>query len=245
MPVAAGSQFTAYLPDPGGPAVGVGARIEVPITRAIASMFVLATLNGSMWQAVLNAPGTSGDYQIVWMTGANPEPYPFPIYVPLTATLGPVLSTVGGEPDYPNVTSDDVAPSLADVAIYEGTRTRGDDGTFYGTFTPQTFPTDAQVEAIIDKATDLVLSYLRADFNPTFFPQVKDMAALMAAILIEGSYFRNQDEALATNTWRTLLAQGLTGLAASIEVDRAQAVVFAGMEPRQPDWDTDPWLKYM
>ena len=71
------------------------------------------------------------------------------------------------------------------------------------------------------------------------------MAALMAAILIEGSYFRNQDEALATNTWRTLLAQGLTGLAASIEVDRAQAVVFAGMEPRQPDWDTDPWLKYM
>src|SRR5437764_18243 len=152
MPVAAGSKFTAYLPDPGGPAVGVGARIEVPITRAIASMFVAGTLAtpSGMWSVVLDAPQTAGDFEIVWMTGANPEPYPFPIFVPLTATLGPVLSTVGGEVDYPNVTSDAVAPTLEDVAIYEMTRTRADDGTLYTTFTPQTFPTDVQVGQLID-----------------------------------------------------------------------------------------------
>jgi hypothetical protein len=246
MPVAAGSQFTAYLPDPGGPAVGVGARIEVPITRAIASMFVLGTLDGTgMWSVVLQAPGTSGDYNIVWMTTAAVDAPPFPIYVPLTATLGPVLSTVGGEPDYPNVSPDDVAPTLADVAILERTRTRGDDGTLYPTFTPQTFPSDTDVELVIDKATGMILSQIRADFNPKFYSQVMDLCALQAAILIEGSFFRNQDQASATSAWRSLVAAGLTGLALQIEVDRAQAVVFGGMEPRQPDWDVDPYLRYL
>lgn len=246
MTVAAGTQFTAYLADPGGDVVGVGARIEVPVTRAIAGAFVAGTLDDTgMWSAVLDAPSTAGEYNIVWMTTQPVDPFPFPIFVPLVAALGPVTPTVGGEPDYPNVTPDDVRCTVEDVAILERSRTRADDGTFFTDFTPQTYPTDTDVDAVIDKATDMVLSQLREDFDPTFYPQVSDMVALLSAILIEGSFFRNQDQALATSSWRTLYTQGMTGIIASIEVDRAQAVVFAGMEPRQPDWDTDPWLKYM
>jgi len=246
MSVAAGTSFTAYLADPGGDTVGVGARIEVPVTRAIVSMWVAGSLDDTgMWSAVLEAPTTPGEYNIVWMTSAATDPPPFPIFVPLVATAGPVAPTVGGEPDYPNVTPSDVRPALADVAILERTRTRGDDGTMYDTFSANTWPTDTDVNAIIDKATDMVLSQLREDFNPDFYPQVADVIALQAAILIEASFFRNQDQAAITSTYRVQLSQQLTGIASSIEVDRAQAVVFAGMEPRQPDWDTDPWLTSM
>ena len=246
MSVAAGTQFTAYLADPGGDTTGVGARIEVPVTHAIVSMWVAGTLATSgMWSAVLDAPGEPGEYLIVWMTGGATQPDPFPIYVPVTATLGPVAPTVGGEPDYPDVTPSDVYPTLAEVAILERTRTRGDDGTYYDTFNAQTWPTDTDVMAIIDTSVNLVLAQLRGDFNPIFYEQVKDLCALQAAILIESSFFRNQEQAQAMSSWRVMLSSGMTGLQSSIEVDREQAVVFAGMEPRQPDWDTDPWLYTM
>jgi len=205
-------------------------------------MWVAGTLSGAMWSAVLDAPGTPGDYLIVWMTNLAQDPPPFPIFVPVTATLGPVAPTVGGEPEYPDVTSADVRPSMEDVAILERTRTRGDDGTIYDTFNAQTYPSETDVDAVIDKATDMILSQLRADFNPTFYGQVNDLVALQAAILIEASFFRNQDQVQALSTWRMMLTNGLSGLQSSIEVDRQQSVVFAGMEPRQPDWDTDPWL---
>jgi hypothetical protein len=198
-----------------------------------------------MWSAVLDAPTTAGDYLIVWTTTQASDPPPFPIFVPVTATLGPVAPTVGGEPDYPDVQPSDVMPALEDVAILERTRTRQDDGTYLTTFTPSTWPTDSDVNELMAKAADLVLGQLRADFNPSFYPQVEDLVAVQTAILIEQSFFRNQDAAAATSTYRLMLSTGLAGLANSIEVDRAQAVVFAGMEPRQPDWDTDPWLIYM
>jgi len=245
MTVAAGTQFTAYLADPGGDTVGVGARIEVPVTRAIVSSFVSGTLSGAMWSAVLDAPGTPGEYLIVWMTTQPTDPPPFPIFVPVTATMGPAAPTVGGEPDYPKVQPSDVYPTLEEVAILERTRTRGDDGTFYDTFNGQTWPTDTDVGAVIDTAVNLTLAQLREDFNPLFYEQVKDMCALQTAILIETSFFRNQEYAERVSSWRILLMQGMEGIKHSIEVDRAQAVVFAGMEPRQPDWDTDPWLWLM
>jgi hypothetical protein len=179
------------------------------------------------------------------MTTQPVDPQPFPLYIPLVVTTGPVTPTVGGEPDYPDVQPSDVRPTLDQVAILERTRTRGDDGTFYGTFTPQTWPTDTDVNSIIDTATDMVLLQLRADFNPTLYPQVTDLVALQAAVLIEASFFRNQDQAQTTSAWRELLSAGILGMQGNIEVDREQAVVFAGMEPRQPDWDTDPWLLHM
>jgi hypothetical protein len=243
MAVAAGTQFTAYLADPGGRTAGVGARIEVPVTRQIVSAWVAGTLdNTGMWSAVLDAPAQAGDYLIVWTTNQPTDPPPFPIFVPVTATLGPVAPTVGGQPDYPNVQASDVMPTVDDVAILERTRTRAEDGTFYPTFNTNTFPSATDVQSVIEKATGMILSQLRADFNPTFYSQVSDLISLQAAVLIEASFFRNQDQAQATSSWRMMISSGLTGLAAQIEVDRAQAVVFAGMEPRQPDWDTDPWL---
>ena len=243
MSVAAGTQFTAYLADPGGDTVGVGARIEVPVTRQIITAWVAGTLSDTgMWSAVLDAPQQAGEFLIVWMTGGATQPDPFPIFVPVTATMGPVAPTVGGEPDYPLVQPSDVYPTLEEVAILERTRTRGDDGVYYDTFNSQTWPTDNDVGTMIDTAVNLILSQLREDFNPSFYEQVKDMVTLQTAILIESSFFRNQVAAETMNSWRIMLMSGMEGIKHSIEVDRAQAVVFAGMEPRQPDWDTDPWL---
>lgn len=243
MAVVAGTQFATTLITPGGIAGGnsVGARIEVPVTRAIASMFVRAVLNDSTWTVTLTAPLFAGSYCLVWMTGDDVPPAPFPIFVPLfvVATSTDLEDAV----DYPPVDMDAVTPDISEVAALERTRTRDTDtGEDYGAFTERTSPTDAEVESIIPQAVKVVLSQLRTVFDPTEYDRVRQAAALQAAVLIEGSYFRAQAEETGGTAavWSRLLGMLISGLQNDIERDLNQALLAGEMEPRQPQ---KPWQR--
>lgn len=81
MIVVVGQTVMATLPAPGG-VTGMGARIEVPITRAIVSAWRPAVLEGSTWIVTLEAPVAAGEYLLVWRTG-DPEPPGYEAFVPL------------------------------------------------------------------------------------------------------------------------------------------------------------------
>jgi hypothetical protein len=82
MRVPAGLPFTARLLGPAGlGGVQLGARIEVPVTRAIVGYWRPATLDGGVWSVELEAPPltspdpglvdalAAGQFLIVWMDG--------------------------------------------------------------------------------------------------------------------------------------------------------------------------------
>lgn len=238
MPVVAGSKFTATLIGPGGVTSGVGARVEVPVTRAIVSAFKLAVIdNTGTWTLIdQEAPLTPGSFNLVWMTTRGVEIDPFPIFVPLFVVAASSIIAIGGV-DYPAVDTAQVTPTVDDVAMLEASRTRSaDDGTEYDTFNDLTDPTEAQVEVIIGQAVQVVLAQLRTTFDPGHYPQVRQAAALLTAVLIEGSFFRNQAEQSGptgtAGVWRSLYNQVISGLQQDIERDLQQALLTGVMEPR-------------
>lgn len=112
---------------------------------------------------------------------------------------------------------DDVRPSVEDVAALEQTRTTGgnslggDEGD--GTFTETTVPSASQVEAVIDTALDLIVPQLGTLLTgDAQLGMVKRAVALQAAIIIEGSYFREQIDQGSVSLWSALLARLMTGL---------------------------------
>jgi hypothetical protein len=222
--------FTAQLVDPAGIPRTLGARVEVPVIRSIVSMWQAATLQGSVWTVTLDGPPFVGDYQLVWMTSDSPPS--FEAMVPLFAT-DPSTSTVGV--DYPPVDVPSVTPSIDDVAALLRTRTVAGSGTEEITFTDQTRPAADEVSALIPQALDAVLAELPyKTFDPLHYPQVKRVTALMSAILIEGSYFREQLTEGSANLWRTLYTTALSGLQQRMKVDLSQQLLLARMEPPQP-----------
>lgn len=70
-----------------GPPPAYGARIEVPITRAIASYWVPAVLTDATaetdayWTVTIESPVAAGEYLLVWMTPDSAEP--LEVYEPL------------------------------------------------------------------------------------------------------------------------------------------------------------------
>lgn len=94
MRLALGDPVVATLIAPADPPPDMGARIEVPYTRAIVSYWQLATViegddgfgnDTLLWHVILDAPLTAGDYLIVWRTG-DPEPPDLETFIPLMVT---------------------------------------------------------------------------------------------------------------------------------------------------------------
>lgn len=89
MQVEPGAQVVArLLVAPGSlPAdAELGARIEVPVTRAIVSYWRRARLDEltGEYVATLDAPPAAGEYNLVWRTG-DPEPPAYETFIPLIA----------------------------------------------------------------------------------------------------------------------------------------------------------------
>lgn len=88
--------------------------------------------------------------------------------------------------------ADDLRPSVDDVAALIRARTKDAEGREIGTFTPDTRPTDVEVETHIDAALGLVVVRLPTDLPDTYEPAARALVAYRAALRIEKSYFPEQ-----------------------------------------------------
>jgi hypothetical protein len=234
MAVVAGTTFEATLVDTGSLPPGIGARVEVPVTRAIVSMWQPAIRSGFVWFVTLDAPVVAGNYNLVWMDAASTPSYES--FTPLTVTDGAITGPVGGV-DLPTITPDLITPTLAQVTMLERSRTRDPNvGTDFTQFTSQTEPTDTEVTALMAEAANLVLVNFHPAIGPEHYPQIQTAAALLTAILIEGSFFRNQAETasqrgaqqVSVGVWRSMYDDIITSLGDQIEQDLAQSLVGYG-----------------
>lgn len=124
-------------------------------------------------------------------------------------------------------------PSVTEVAALLRARTKARGGSEIGTFNTQTRPTGAEVEALIDDASDEVFGKVQP-IDPTlpegsaynapgsdYERRIRRAIALYAAILIETSYWPEQVkqgqspaatfQALYESRIRALIAEGETG----------------------------------
>ncbi|HEY3021807.1 MAG TPA: hypothetical protein VGJ32_16530 [Solirubrobacteraceae bacterium] len=154
MQVVVSEEFTATLLAP-DTVTGLGARAEVPVTRAIVAYWQAGVRDPDtgVWSVTLDGVVAVGDYLLVWRTG-DPDPPDYEVFVPLT-----VVAAAAGVPADPSAWT----PVLAEVAAVTPAYTRGgfdDDvpqaGAEQGTFTATTSPTAAHVEGLIDAAVDEV-----------------------------------------------------------------------------------------
>lgn len=84
-------------------------------------------------------------------------------------------------------------PTVAEVASYIRARTKIAGGGIAGTFTEQTNIKAAEVEPIIDQAVGLILSDLGGEpCTDKLQGQMKTVAAILAAMLVEQSFFPEQ-----------------------------------------------------
>ena len=228
----AGSTIVTTLVDPG--VEYLGARIEVPVTREIVSFWTEATLDGSSWVVALDAPLSTGGYLLVWRTG-DPEPPEYEIFLPLqVVAVGASIAPAGSidpalEPFHPE--RELVTPTVDDVAALERTRTIAEGNTEEVTFTEATRPTYSDVEDLIEQAVDLVLSELPMKFPKRHYDSVQRAAALYAAVLVEGSFHREQSEAGSSSLWRTLYNTAILNLQRQIASDLAEWRKVRRMEP--------------
>ena len=248
--VSVGADITASMADPPGglqPGISLGARVEIPVTRAVVSYYRLATLSAGIWTVTLEGVLTAGFYNFVWRTNeaegrAHPLApsgllidSPVPINVSSTGAGVGAGGGSGGQPDYPTVDLGEVTPTVDDVAQLERTRTVDEYGNEYITFTDATRPTADEVLRVISDATPLVLGSLPTQFDPVHWPKARHCVAMYCAMEIEGSWFK--EEALAsgraTMPWETEYETGRNELEATINEDRQQNNLLGMMEPRQ------------
>jgi hypothetical protein len=196
MHVAAGQPFTTTLVAPAGDITGLGARVEVPVTREIVTAFVFAARDGATWTVTLDPPVDPGDYELVWRT-SDPEPPDYETFIPLTVTVAGVGTGNGG-------TGGDEAPltrpAVQDVAMLAHRRTVNESGTELGTFNDTTRPTDVEVGLLIDQAMIAIggqPSGVRTTHNVTLY----------AAILLESSFYGEQVDEGSVSVWQDLLAR--------------------------------------
>jgi hypothetical protein len=200
--IATNPTFVATLLAPPG-VTGLGARVEVPVTRAIVSAWQAATLSddGSEWAVTLERPVAAGEYLLVWRT-SDAEPPAYETFVPLTVTS----AAAGG------VVDEDWTPTLADVAALSHAYTRhpvdADElqaGTEHGIFDETTDPTATKVEGYIAAAVDEVAGRvgIGADGLRAFAPLARRTAAWHAAATIEAEKQpEGTDEATSAYRWK-------------------------------------------
>lgn len=158
-----GEDVVATLLSPGVPADSyLGARIEVPVTRAIVSYWRPAAYDpvADKWSVVLDSPLDTGEYNLVWRTG-DAEPPAYEVFIPLAISVSTAVAVPPGS-------SPAWAPSVDDVARVTPAYTVGgfdDEGEFSGaqqtdagvpTYTEDTSPTRSHVEGLIQTACDEV-----------------------------------------------------------------------------------------
>lgn len=241
MQAVAGQPFTATLVNPVGDITNLGARVEVPVTRAIASYWRAATLDGVTWTVESEAPVTPGEYLLVWRTG-DPEPPDYETFIPLTVTASAIAVTSL----YPAWDLNEIRPETVDVARLDRTRTVGAEasaqgidvtgtlsmgGDEIGDFTGGTRPTADEVDSLIDIAMGAVLNELPNRAPDSYYPRAKSLVALYTVLLIEGSYYREQLSEGQTDTFRNLYNTGILNLRRSVEADLAQEALVRRMEP--------------
>ena len=235
MYVPVGQPFTATLINPSGlGGVRLGARIEIPVTRAIVGYWRPATLSGAIWSVELEAPPAeperppelgddpflrealkAGAFQIVWRDG-GPEPPQVEIFVP-PFTFAPPGAGWGGSP-WPPPDLEAITPDVDDVAALLRTRTYEDGVVEFATFTDDTRPPAAEVERLIARAVPVVLSQLRPTFPESLYGEVSHAICLYTAILIEGSYFREQINESQVALYRDLYTDVTGGITSQIEM---------------------------
>jgi hypothetical protein len=112
-----------------------------------------------------------------------------------------------------------IRPTVEEVAALERTRTVGEMGAELGTFTTETRPTALEVEALVDQAMEAILGQLPVWFGITYYQRTRHAVALYAAILIEGSYFREKLDEGSVELYRELLRTHIGNLRAQIDAD--------------------------
>lgn len=168
-----------------------------------------------IYSTTLTAPDAAGTYLVVWDTGgATPAFASEGLQVAASITAVPVPA--------------DIRPTVAEVSILERTRTVGltsgglggdtsaSDITMFG---PDTRPTNAEVEEIIDQALGLVLGRLPASLPTSFYGAVRTYVALQAAILIETSFFRESLDEGSVDAYTGMLTAGLPRLTELVSED--------------------------
>lgn len=103
-------------------------------------------------------------------------------------------------------------PTVAEVAILERSRTVTGGSGEEPTFTATTRPTATEVGQVIDQALEAILTQLPTTLGTEFYAQTRHMVALYAAILIEGSFFREQLDSGSVDLYRDLLRTGMLSL---------------------------------
>jgi hypothetical protein len=245
--VEVGSIFAATIPNPAGitqAGLHLGAQVELPLSDAIVSSWQPAIVtqpiepplgNGIAYAVTtLQAPIVPGNYNLVWLTD-DADGY-FRQVVPLSVVTSLNAATYGGV-TYPEPDKSLLTPTVAEIALLEQTRTPDlDTGQELGTFTSNTRPTSVQVEALIRQSVDDVLSEMRPVFDPVHYPQVKRICTFYTAMMIEGSFFREQT-AEGTVLWQSEYREALERLNTRIEQDIVQNDLLQQMEdPHDGRW---------
>jgi hypothetical protein len=210
MQAITGMPVVATLPSPSFTG-GLGARIEVPVTRAIVSAFTLAVAADALWTVTLDPPPTAGDYLLVWRTD-EADPVSFEAFVPLVMVA--LIAAGGG----PAATLADITPDVTDVAVLLRARTNAG-GTEQGTFNDDTRPTGADVTALIAAALSDVSGRVAAPIPVAYAADAKRLVALQTATLIEASYFPNALDS-DRSAYTQYTAMYLAGVAALVEAAR-------------------------
>lgn len=233
MQVGIGQPVIAKLVDPGALLEGqpFGARIEVPVTRAIVAFWRLAVFNGvDEWTVILDSPPTIGDYELVWRTG-DPEPPVYETFVPLFVTATGAGASGGADGD--RVTAlpllldhiEDITPDVDDVAALERTRTTNERGEDQGTFNATTTPTDTDVDRLIEQASYDVIAALPAAVAEDHWPTIRRAVTLNAAILVEGSFFRDDVNTDAVGLYRGLAKDALANVQSATTTESVSRAV--------------------
>jgi hypothetical protein len=193
--VAAGDPITASILDPpGGLPAGVtlGARVEVPYTRAIVSYYKRAAFSAGVWSVSLDGVIDPGQYEFVWRTDDAEPPY-MEVFLPLSIQSVEILDPNAAAPiSFPPVDREAIRPSIDEVAALERTRTIDSGGNEKDTFDATTRPTGDEAAGLVEQAIDDVLAELPQTFDPGHYEQVERAVTFRAAMLIETSYFREE-----------------------------------------------------
>jgi hypothetical protein len=197
----------------------LGARIEVPYTRAIVSYWreAVKDVETGVWTVEIESPPGAGDYLLVWRTG-DPEPPEYEVFFPLHVVAASDVS----DSSFPAVDLDAIRPTVEDIAALENTRLVTAGGGEAIVFDENSRPTADQVEALIGQATNLVAAEFPPRFPVTHYGSIQHAVALYTAVLIEGSYFREQADEGSAELWRTLYNTAVLNAKRQIDSDLKQ-----------------------
>lgn len=193
---------STFYPDLDGAPTGLVGILAVTITRKADNVIVSerstsaiaeAPADSGHYTATRVGPAEAGEYLVTWDDGSGPEAVAFDDIV-VTADL-PNDTAVDSE--YP------WAPTVAEVAALIRARTKVPGGKEVGTFTENTRVTRTEAEALILQAVDHVAASIGGDpCNDKLRNSARAASAMLAAILIEQSYWPESAEARGSSAAR-------------------------------------------